>query len=130
MAVRVRFRFRFVPDQDVDVGEDLVNLGLEELGDERRREVHREDLSAKRSKMLAQFLLSDDGDSYLVLSGGVLSEDLGGFNSVGEEEASQVEELGSVDESLDLGSLKVGRLERLGRSEGGAKRAATMKRPC
>jgi len=38
---------------------------------------------------------------------------------VGEEESSEVEELGLVDESLDLRGSEVGRSEGLGGSEGG-----------
>lgn len=40
----VLLRFRLVPDDDVGVGEDLLQLGGEELGDERRGEVEDERL--------------------------------------------------------------------------------------
>jgi hypothetical protein len=58
--------------------------------------------------------------THLAVVSSVLSEDLGRLDSVGEEESTEVEELGSVNEGLDGGGLEVGRLEGLGGSEGRA----------
>jgi hypothetical protein len=45
MAIGVGLCLGLVSDENVDKGHDLVDLGLEELGDERCGEVHREGLS-------------------------------------------------------------------------------------
>lgn len=122
VAVGVGLSLRLVADEDVDEGEDLVDLRLEELGDEGSGEVHGEDLQ-KRRRSSARFFLPPSGSyTHLVVIGGVLCEDLGRLDTVGEEEASEVEELGTIDEGLDLGGLEVSRLERLGGSKGGAER--------
>ena len=44
VAGGVGLRLGLVSDENVDEGEDLVDLGLEELRDEGSREVHGEDL--------------------------------------------------------------------------------------
>mgnify|MGYP001586680586 CR=1 FL=1 len=54
----------------------------------------------------------------------MLGNDLGRLEAVGEEEASEVEELGAVEKGLDSRRLEVGGLERLSGSEDGAKGAA------
>ena len=46
---RPRLRLGLVPNDDIDVWHDLLQLDLEELGDERRREVQHEDLQGERS---------------------------------------------------------------------------------
>lgn len=54
VAVSVGLGLRFVANQDVNEGEKLVNLSLEELRDERSRQVHGEGLHLRRviSKMV------------------------------------------------------------------------------
>lgn len=95
-----------VSDDDVAEGEHLVDLGLEELGDERGRQVHGERLSRV---------------------GSGLGELEGGLDTVGEEEASEVEELGLLDQRLDLGGGEVRGGEGLGSSEGGGERSETYR---
>lgn len=73
---------RLVADENVDVGEKLLKLDLEELGNEGSREVEDNSLAGGRSGL---------GDLK------------GRLDTVGEEEATNVEELGAVDEGSDLG---------------------------
>ena len=56
----------------------------------------------------------------------MLGEVLGGFESVSEEETTEVVDLGPVDQRLDGGSLEVSRFEVLSSSESGAEGSATV----
>lgn len=123
MGLGVRLGLGLVTDHNVAEGKHLVHLRLEELGDERRREVHSEALSHSTKKGNGQSSNCSRGkgqrETNLAGRRGLLGEDESGLDSVGQEEASQVEELGSIDESLDLGRSQVGGGEGLGGLEGG-----------
>lgn len=59
-------------------------------------------------------------ESHLARTGGALGELESGLKAVGEEEASEVEELSLVDEGLNLGGVEVVDGERLRGAEGRA----------
>ena len=104
-GLRPRLGLGLVADDQLGVGQDLVDLRLEELGNERRREVERERLAG---------LL------------GVLRDNQRALDTVGEEEAADVEELGGVDRGLGLGRVEVRLVELLSRTEVGAQRAVVL----
>lgn len=93
--------FALVTDQNVDMGQELFELDLEELGDERGRQVEGDDLA---------------------LGGRILGDFEGALDTVGEKVAFDVKVLGGVDELGDLGLGEVGGGELLGGTEGGAER--------
>lgn len=69
-------------------------------------------------------MLKDDWvKTNLASTGSLLGELEGRLGTVGEEETSEVEELGLVDEGLDLGGGEVLGGEGLGGSEGGGERS-------
>lgn len=119
MAVGVGLSLGLVADEDVDVRKDLVDLGLEELGDEGSREVHGEGLrNGKRVSLVS--CSSRRVVAHLLVVSGVLGKNLGRLETVGKEEPAEVVELGLLNDLLDLGSLQVLGAERLGGSKGGA----------
>jgi hypothetical protein len=61
-----------------------------------------------------------EGVTHLLVVSGMLSKSLGRLEAVGEEESTEVVELGLLDDLLDLGGLEVLGAERLGGSKGGA----------
>lgn len=83
------------------MGQELFELDLEELGDERGRQVEGDDLA---------------------LGGRILGDFEGALDTVGEKVAFDVKVLGGVDELGDLGLGEVGGGELLGGTEGGAER--------
>lgn len=91
--------FALVTDQNVNMGQELFKLNLEELGDKGGRQVEGDDLA---------------------LGGGVLGDFERTLDAVGEKVAFDVKVLGAVDERGDLGLGEVGRGELLGGTEGGA----------
>lgn len=91
--------FALVTDQDVNMGQELFKLNLEELGDKGGRQVEGDDLA---------------------LGGGVLGDFERTLDAVGEKVAFDVKVLGAVDERGNLGLGEVGRGELLGGTEGGA----------
>ena len=103
LGLGVRRRLGLIPDQDIDIVQELIQLHLEELRNERRAQVERDNLA---------------------VSGGGLGDLDGGLDAVGEEEATDVEELGVVDVGLDFGLGEVRGGELFGRSEGGDEGAA------
>lgn len=103
LGLGVRRSLGLVPDQDIDIVQQLIQLHLEELRDERRAQVERDDLA---------------------VSGGGLGDLDSGLDAMGEEEATDVEELGVVDVGLDFGLGEVRRRELFGGSEGGDEGAA------
>lgn len=97
LGLGVRRSLGFIPDQDINIMQQLIQLNLEELGDKRRAQVECDDLAP---------------------SGGGLGDLHGGFDAVGEEESTNVEEFGVVDVFLDLGLCEVRGGELFGGSEG------------
>lgn len=91
--------FTLVSDQDIDVGENLLELNLEELRDERSRQVQ------------------DDSLALVAVRFGDLDDR---FDTVGEEVTFNVKVLGRVDDAGDLGLGQMVRGEHLGGSKGGA----------
>lgn len=91
--------FALVTDQNVNMGQELFKLNLEELGYKGGRQVEGDDLA---------------------LGGGVLGDFERTLDAVGEKVAFDVKVLGAVDERGDLGLGEVGRGELLGGTEGGA----------
>lgn len=91
-----------VADHELSVRKHLVDLALEELRDERCREVERE----RTAGIL-----------------GLLGDDYGALHTVGEEEAANVEELGRVDRCLGVGRLEVRLVELLSGTKVSAQRA-------
>lgn len=126
VAGSVSFGFRLVSDENIDKRQELVDLGLEELRNERSRQVHREGLRSATSvrELSFQGCRARETDLFVVES--VLSEVLGGFESVSEEETTEVVDLGSVNQSLDGGSLEVCRFEVLSSSESSAEGSAIV----
>lgn len=98
MSFSVRRGLGLVSDQDVDVRQELIKGDLEELGDEGSAQVESDDLSS---------------------TGSGLGNLHGGFDTVGEEETTNVEEFGVVDVFLDFGLGEVRGGELFGGSEGG-----------
>lgn len=124
MGLGVGSGLRLVADNDVAEGEELVDLSLEELGDEGSREVHGEDLGGTRESGVTVSYWSSVAflviESHLARTGRALGELESGLKAVGEEEASEVEELSLVDEGLNLGGVEVVDGERLRGAEGRA----------
>lgn len=98
LSFSVRRGLGLVSDQDVDVRQELVKGDLEELGDEGSAQVESDDLSS---------------------TGSGLSDFHGGFDTVGQEETTNVEEFGVVDVFLDFGLGEVRGGELFGGSESG-----------
>ena len=98
LRLGVRCSLGLVADQDIHVVQQLVELHLEELRNERRAQVESDDLAA---------------------AGGGLGDLDGGLDAVGKEETTDVEELGMVDVFLDLGLGEVRGGELFGGSKGG-----------
>lgn len=90
-----------VSNQNVDIGQELLELDLEELGNKGGREVEDDDLA---------------------LSTGLLGNLEGRDDTVSQEESSNVKELCIVQQGLDLGLLKVVRGELFSSLKGGAER--------
>lgn len=123
MGGSVSLSFGLVTDEDVDVKEDLVNLRLEELRDERSGKVHSERLEGRTPSESAESLSATvirEEKAYLLGFSGSLGKNESTFETVSEEETSEVVTLGLVDEFLDLGLLEVGRRESFGGTEGSA----------
>lgn len=108
LGFSVRRGLGLVSDQDVHVGQELIKLDLEELGNERRAQVEGDDLSSAGSGL---------GDLH------------GGFDAVGKEETTDVEELCVVDVFLDLGLGQVRGGELFGGSESGDEGSARKGQP-
>ena len=90
--------FRLVSNEDINMGQELFKLKLEELRDERRRQVQDDSLSTRAGSL------------------GDLESRLG---AVGQKVALNVEELGARDQVGDFGRLEVGRSELLSGTESG-----------
>jgi len=95
----VRSGLSLVRNQNIDVWQKLIELVLEELCDERRRQVKNEDL---------------------VLRGGFLSQGQSGLHRDGQVVTSNVEELGVLDLLPDLRLLQMVHLVLVRRGEVGA----------
>lgn len=102
---RPRLGLGLVADDDVTVGDDLLELHAEELGDERRGEVEHEDLG-RLGRLLAQLER--------------------GLAAMGQEVALYVEDLGAVNEGCDLRGSEMGLLEFLRGTKGGNEGAAIV----
>ena len=101
--------FGFVPDDDVGVGEDLLQLGSEELEDEGRGEVEGQGLRVR--------VRCDEGGrggSYLVVVRRVLAQLEHRVNAVREEEPLDVKHLGTLHEWGNLRRREMRHLELLG----------------
>lgn len=91
--------FALVTNQNVDMGQELFELNLEELGDKGGGQVEDDDLA---------------------LGGGILGNLEGALDPVGEEIAFDVKVVGAVDNVGDVGVGEMGGGEFLGGTEGGA----------
>lgn len=100
--LRPRLGLGLVADHELGVGHHGVHLRLEELRDERRREVEGEHLAG---------LL------------GVLGEHQRALHTVRQEEAAQVEVGSGLDRGLDVGRLEVRLVKLLRSTQVGAQRA-------
>lgn len=123
MAGSVSLGFRLVTNEDINVGEDLVNLRLEELRDERSGKVHSERLKVPTTSESAEGSNTRsimEGLAYLLGFRSSFSKNESTFETVSEEETSEVVALGVPDECLDLGLLEVRRRESFGGTEGSA----------
>jgi hypothetical protein len=98
-SLSVRSCLALVADQNIDVGEDLLKLDLEELGDERCRQVKHDRLTRRARRL---------GDL----------ED--GLDTVRKKVSLNVEELGARDKLGDIRCGQVGRSELLGSTQRGA----------
>ena len=94
--------FRLVADEHIDVREELLELDLEELRDERGGKVQ---------------------DDRLAVRAGSLGDLHGGLETVREEVTLDVDELCARDELGDLRGLEVGGGEFLSGTQGGAERS-------
>lgn len=122
MSGGVSLGFGLVTDENIDVGKDLVNLGLEELRNERSGKVHGEGLQRgegdRASADCDYSIQSRRGrETDLVLLSSLLGEDESALESVSEEESTEVVALGLFDEFLDLGPLEVRRREGFSSTE-------------
>jgi hypothetical protein len=115
-----RLSLGLVTDEDVDVGKDLLNLGLEELRDEGCGEVEGEGLYEACSNTT---LDDDEGPTDLSSQGSIFCNLDDSLGAVGKEVALDVEELGGLDQRCNLCALKVRFFELLCRSEGGNERS-------
>ena len=95
-----------VRNQDIDVRHDLVETFLEELSNERRRQVQNE---------------------RLVLGGRLLSQSQNGLNGDSQMVAADVEELCVLDLLPDLGLLQMVHLVQIRGSEVGAQRTVVAR---
>lgn len=102
MRFSISLGLSLVTNDDIDVEEDLIKLDFEELRNEWCREVESDSLARR---------------------GGNFGDVHSGFNTVSKEETTNVEELGVVDQGLDLRLLEVRDVERFGSSEGGNERS-------
>lgn len=98
-SVGVGGGFALVTNQDIDMGQELFELDLEELGDKGGRQVEDDDLA---------------------LGGGILGNLEGTLDTVGEKVALNVKVVGAIDDVGDVGVGEMGRGEFLGGTEGGA----------
>lgn len=98
-SLSVRRGFALVANEDIDVRKNLFQLHLEELGNERSREIQHDRLASRRSGL---------GDVQ------------GALETVSQKVTLDVEELGVREELADLGGVEVRGRKHLGGAEGGA----------
>ena len=109
--------FGLVADQDVDVGQDLVERVFEELRDKRCRKVEDELLHQVSLRISPNRVMSG---TYLVFSGSFRSERLDGWHADSQVEATDIEDLRILDLLPDALLLQVLDLVVVGGSEIGA----------
>ena len=105
--------FRFVPDDDVCVGKDLLQLGSEEFGDERCGEVEDERLR------VYVFGIEEEmgGCTYLVVGGRVFAQREHRIDAMREEESLDVKHLGTLHERGNRRRREMRHVEFLSRAQ-------------